>query len=122
MLEVVEVVPDLLPNVLAGDRIAMLHLRPPRDARPDGVAQTVERYLSDHRRYIPHHLGARADEVHVASQDIPELRQLVQSRPPKPPADPRYPLFIIALPCGVRKSRLRAPHRTELTEEEDLAS
>ena len=43
-------------------------------------------------------LGTRADDRHVAAQDVPELRQLVEVEPAQPAADRRAPRVVVARP------------------------
>jgi len=63
-------------------------------------------------------LGARADEVHVAAQDVDELRQLVQPVFPQHSAERRYAGVIGLGPhLGVSVRPVPA-HRAELVDRE----
>src|SRR5205085_3866222 len=79
VLHVVEVVLQLLPCVLDGSAVGVLYLRPARKARRYQVALLVEWNLLGELLDEVRPLGARADEVHLAAEDVPELRYLVHA-------------------------------------------
>src|SRR5437764_12708075 len=79
MLDVVEVVAQLFHGVLARGAVAVLHLRPPGEARLDGVALLVERNLLRQLLDEERAFRTRPDEAHVAADDVPQLRQLVEA-------------------------------------------
>src|ERR1043165_6921324 len=73
---------DVIQVVLdahADRRIAApaVHLRPAGDAGADFVAEHVVRELGAELFAELRPLGARADHAHLAGDDVPELRQLV---------------------------------------------
>src|SRR5947207_3065899 len=88
VLDVIEVVLDALVE----RRVAApaVHLRPAGHARLHFVPQHVLRNavlrLLDELRA----LGTRSDDRHVAAQDVPELRQLVEVRAPQKLAERRH--------------------------------
>ena len=73
----------------------------------------------------------RPDEAHLAAEDVPELRQLVEAQPAEPPADPRPPGVVLELEDGlvelVEVDQLAEPlvgaddHRPELDHHERAA-
>src|SRR5262249_15816464 len=72
VLDVVEVVLDaLVDGGVAGRAV---HLRPAGDARLHAVAEHVLRDLVLELAHEGRPLGARADDRHVAGEDVPELR------------------------------------------------
>src|SRR5258706_8253567 len=75
VLDVVEVVFDALGQ--ARVPAPAVNLRPARDAAPHAVAEHVLRELLLEGAYELRPLGTRADERHVAHEDVHELRQLV---------------------------------------------
>src|SRR5262249_57898794 len=113
-----EVVPQLLHRVLDARAVAVLDLRPAGDARPDGVTLHVEgdlaRELLDEERTF----GPRADEAHVALEDVPELGQFVEPRHPDEAADPRHAFVFVARPDGPARLLGVGPHRSKLVERE----
>src|SRR2546428_780411 len=92
VLDVIEVVTHLLDLFLEAVRVAVPDLCPPGDAGPHRRTERVERDLLCEQRDVRGGMRPRADEVHVAAQDVDELRQLVEpeaSPPfPHPPAPP----------------------------------
>ena len=62
-------------------------------------------------------LRPRTDERHLAADDVPQLRQLVELRPPQEPAEPRDPR--VAGRRDPRAGRCRPDaHRAQLVERE----
>src|SRR5688572_17738069 len=87
MLDVVQVVLQLLHGVFDASPVGVADLRPAGESGLDDVALTIER---DRPRQFAHErrtLGTRSDKAHLALQYVPELRQLVDPRPAKNPAD-----------------------------------
>src|SRR5262245_57782440 len=81
VLDVPDVQLDPLGPRQAG---AAVDLRPPGEARLDGEPEALARgVLLD----LVAERRPRADEAHVATQDVPELRQLVEREPPEDAAD-----------------------------------
>jgi hypothetical protein len=106
--------------------VAAAHLREARqtgtDDEPLPVRRQLERQLLEEARPD----RARADEGHVAAQDVPELRQLVELRPLQPAPDLRVlelgPLHEL-LPEERAQPRLRvALQRAELDDCEQAAA
>ena len=54
----------------------------------------------------------RPEQVHLAAQDVDELRQLVEPRGTQPPADPRQTVALSAAhsECGAVAATLGQPH------------
>jgi hypothetical protein len=68
-------VPDVeSESLFPTESIPAIHLGPTSDSRFDFVAASLFWAVP---RQVIHQEGPRANETHVASQDIPELRQFV---------------------------------------------
>src|SRR5215213_1529724 len=81
--EVLDVV--VVPLGSIGDRgltAQTVHLRPPRDAGLDAVALVVAIYAALELRHELGALGTWPAEAHLRLDDVDELRQLVDRRPP----------------------------------------
>ena len=107
-------VPDVeLDPIGPWERGAPLHLRPAgepgSDLEPAALVSVVLLDLVAKRR-------ARPDDAHVAAQDVPELRQLVDRRTPENAADARDAR--VALVDGEPRAELLGPmnHRPQLQE------
>ncbi len=87
MLYVVEIVAKLTVGV--GDVAAGLttRLRPAGQAGADEVTQTIMRQELFESANLLGPLGRRADQGHVAANDVPELRDPGQMRMTQEPAD-----------------------------------
>ena len=68
-----------------------------QDALPGRIAQI----------HVARDLGARTDERHVAPDDVPELRQLVELRPAQEPSDRRDPVVPARGHLRARRARRR---------------
>src|SRR5262245_40469022 len=80
-------VPDVeLDPLLPWQRRPTVHLRPARQARPHLEAAPLALRV---RVHLVAESRAGADQAHLAAEHIPELRQLVERRPPEQAADPR---------------------------------
>src|SRR5690625_551067 len=79
VLHVPEVEGELL---LPFQRIAAVDLRPAGDPRPHVMAAPLALTVE---WQVLHQQWARPHEAHVAAQDVPELRQLVQRACTEPP-------------------------------------
>ena len=95
--------------------VPAVHLRPPCDARPDLVTPAL---LLGVQGQVLHQQRTRPDETHVAHQDVPQLRQLIQARRAQEPAEPAEPDFV-----GQRDAMLIAgiAHRSKLVHDERFA-
>ena len=69
-------------------------LRPTRDARLDVLADVV--VVDEHRviLVVCDGMRTRADQGHLAAQDIDQLRQLVDARLPEPTPNPRHATIV----------------------------
>src|SRR5438270_1296600 len=98
MLDVEKVVLQSLERNLDACAVRVADLRPAGQAGPHAVAQSVERngraQLADEFRP----LRPGTDEAHYTAQDIPELRQLVEPRPPEDAADTRHAVVVRSRP------------------------
>ena len=92
-----------------------MYLRPAREPRADvePVALVVVVLL-----HLVPQCRTRADDAHVAPQDVPELRELVDRGPAQDPTDPRDPA--VALVDRVAGADVLGPddHRAELEDVE----
>ena len=82
-----------LDHVVVPDGVRPSHLPRSGDPRPDGVAppsHRVEGLRCDGE-------GAGADQAHVATQHVDELRQLVDREPSDDPANRRDPRVVTQL-------------------------
>src|SRR3954471_6244333 len=86
-LDVLEVELDLALDVLKAGIIGLVDLRPARDARLHPLTLRIQRNLFPKLREDRRTLRARADNVHVAAEDVPQLRELVETRLAKELAD-----------------------------------
>src|SRR5215210_5767815 len=68
-------------------------LGPAGDPRLDAVPFRVAVDASLEALDVVHPLGTRADERHLADEDVPELRQLVEREAPEEASDARAALF-----------------------------
>src|SRR5205085_9482943 len=93
------------------------HLRPAGDPRLDEVAPRPERdgLLQLGQELRP--LGPGPDDRHVALQYVPELRQLVDPRPPQEATEPGRARVALLRP---RRAAFLGvgPHRPELVDRE----
>src|SRR5687768_12664345 len=89
ILDVEQVELQLLHRVLDAGAVGVAHLRPSGQARLDDMALAVERNL--HLEVLDElgTLRAGSDQAHVAAQHVPQLRQLVEARPPHEAAQRR---------------------------------
>ena len=77
------------------------------------------RCLNCSTKYGP--LRTRADDRHVAAQDVPELRQLVEVEAAQPAADRRAPRVVVAGPDRAGGVLGAFVHRAELVDLEGAA-
>src|SRR4051812_23382818 len=66
-------------------------------------------------------LRPRTDERHVAFEDVPELRQLVEIEASQHPAERRAPWIVVARPDGAGLAFGVVVHRSKLVDRERLA-
>src|SRR5215204_5878404 len=77
MLEVVQIVAQLLGRPLDVRCVGVTDLRPAGDTGLDEVPASPERNLVGQLVQELRPLGPRADDAHLATQDVPKLRELV---------------------------------------------
>src|SRR2546426_3205762 len=124
---VLEVVAYLAAHVTHRRVVALVDLCPARDARPNALAALVALDLLAQVHKDGGLLGPRADDVHVAHQDVEQLGQLVQAELPQHPAYGRYPPIIgggprLGIPRPGREHRAELIHRERLTALIDVAT
>src|SRR4051812_16827288 len=119
VLDVIEVVLD--PLLERGIAAPAVDLRPAGDAGLDLVAQHVLRNAVLELLDEIGALGPRADDRHIAAEDVPELRQFVEVKPAEPLADRRAARVVVARPD--RAGLVLGPlvHRAEFVDVERLA-
>src|SRR3954471_21517024 len=66
-------------------------------------------------------LGPRADHAHVAAEDVPQLRQFVEARPPEEPTDRRDAGVVAVRPHRAGFRFGISDHRSELVHGERAA-
>src|SRR5258708_14078788 len=79
VLDVVKLVLQLLPRVFDRRAVRILDLRPAGQARRDQMPLFVIRNFLSQLGHKMRTLRTRADKAHVAAQDVPELRNLVDA-------------------------------------------
>ena len=98
MLQVVEVVTELPGGAFIRTRVAAAHLGPARDAGLHQAAALIvweaALELSDERRL----LRPWTDQRHVATEHVPELRELVDVQLAHQPADGENAIVVAAGP------------------------
>src|SRR6266568_2500947 len=92
MPDIIEIIFELLDCVLVALAVRIIHLRPAGDTRFYQVPEMIKRNcpLIAFGAFIP--LRAWTDQAHVALEDIPKLRQLVEpqfAQPTPKGSDPR---------------------------------
>src|SRR6185437_3475694 len=95
VLDVKEIVSEFVAVVLEGREVASLRLRPAGSARLDRPALRVQRNLSREVQLLIGNKRARPDEIHLAEQNIVELRKLVQTALAQPTADASDSLIVL---------------------------
>src|SRR5438132_3692870 len=103
VLDVVQIVLELFQRVVDGRSVAVFDLSPARDPRLDGKPLHVEGDLLLKVLDELWPLRARPDEAHVPHEDVEELRELIQTRPPQEGSHTRH-----------SRVALRGPHRPGL--------
>lgn len=78
MLQVIKIKFEPAQHLLRRIRIAIIERRIRRYARPDLIQKRVARISANDLFNIEATLRTRTDKSHIAAQDIPQLRQLVQ--------------------------------------------
>src|SRR5688572_19089978 len=119
VLNVIQVVLDTLFE--RGVAAPAVDLGPAGDSGLHLVAQHVLRdavleLLDEERPFRP-----RADDRHIAAEDVEELRQFVEIEPSQPASDWRRPRVVLARPDGAGGVFRAQVHRTEFVDVEGLA-
>jgi len=115
MADVVEVVLKLLDCVLVALAIRIIHLRPAGDPRFHQLPEMIKwnLFLIPFGALDP--LRARADQAHVALEDIPKLRQLIEPQFPQRSSGMRYAGIILPrVKIGRLLVQVAHEHRAEL--------
>src|SRR5947207_369779 len=99
MADVLEVEGELAAHVVLIAVVREVHLGPPGDPGPDPLAALVPLDALTQVHEDLGLLGSWPHDVHVALQDVPELRELVEPQPPQHPADRRHAIVVGAWPC-----------------------
>src|SRR6266478_5317774 len=100
--DVEEVEPHLLDLFVQAVGVAIADLGPAGGARTDRAADRVVRDVLAEQGEIADRMRPRHDQVHVAAQDVDELRQLVEPEPAQPVADAGDSILILPDPLRVR--------------------
>ena len=100
--DVAEVQADALAE---GEVVSPADLREPGETGAHGLAEAARVLCKG--GHLLRHPGARADEAHVAEQDVEKLRQLIQRGGAQQAAYPRGARFIRQQLAGFRVARVR---------------
>src|SRR5260370_18584061 len=113
VLDVVEVVLQLDNGVLDGVTVFVIDLRPARNSRLDAMALAVvgNLLLEFSDEFGP--LRARADDRHIAPQDVEQLRQLIQMELAQPSSYGRNSGIVLLGPHRAAVSLGIGPHGAE---------
>src|SRR5260370_9387983 len=113
VLDVVEVVFQLDNGALDGAPGFVIDLRPARNSRLDAMALAVvgNLLLEFSDEFRP--LRARADDRHIAPQDVEQLRQLIHVELAQPSSDGRNAGIVLLGPDRAAVSLVLGPHGAE---------
>src|SRR5437879_2356917 len=121
VLDVVQIVLELFQRVVDGRSVAVLDLSPARDPRLDGKPLHVERDLLLKVLDELWPLRARSDEAHVPHEDVEELRELIQTCPPKKGSHTRHSRVALRGPYRPGLLLGVVAHGPKLVQDEDTA-
>src|SRR5271155_165473 len=114
--QVIELVLQLLEGVQLRRPVVILDLRPPSDTRSHEVAGVVEGDYFAQLRDVSRLLRAGPDDGEIATQHVPDLRELVDVESPQHPPDGAEPVVI---GFGPARRCLARAHRAELVNHEN---
>src|SRR5262245_21818149 len=114
MLDVEEVVLQLLCCVFDAGAVRVAHLCPAGQSGTNHVPLAVERNLLAQLLDELGPLRPGADEAHVARDDVPQLRQLVETRASDEAPDPRHARIVLLGPYGTSAGFGVLAHRPKL--------
>src|ERR1019366_6914471 len=86
-----------LELLLPSETVTAVPLRPAGDSRPHFMTTPLERGVSGR---VFGEQGSWTDKAHVALNHVPELRQLIEARASKEPAQRRQPPFVRQQPAA----------------------
>ena len=121
MLDVEEVVAELPRRAGLRAGVAAANLRP---AGEPGLDEAPAAVVPEALLEVDHDLGAlgaRPDERHLPSEDVPELGELVDVRAPEHPADRGDPTVVRGRPACATIGLGVDPHASQLDHLERLA-
>src|ERR1043166_6047400 len=98
MTHIKQVVLKLLHLVVERQTVAPVHLCPTGDTRSHLSPASKERKPRLKVRDLVADVWPRSDQTHLAAQDIPALRQLIQTSRSEKPANRRRAIAALALP------------------------
>ena len=113
MLKIVEIMFKLNPAVLNRSAILIINLRPAGQARTRMMPEII---VWDSFHEIADDFGSlrsRSNKAHMATENVDELRQLVDPETAEQAANPRDPWVIFAVPSRVAH---RLPHPSSCCE------
>ena len=99
-----------------------IDLSHPRNPRSNGVPVIVAIEFLGQRRDELRPLGTRADDPHIAPNDVPELREFIEVQMAKPPPDRGDATVILRRPNGASSGFGVADHAPQFVEPERLAA
>ena len=100
MLDVVEVVLKFFLGFGEGGAVSIADLGPPCESRTNERAQVIERQLFGEPGDEFGSLRPGADEAHVAAQNVPQLRYLIDAALAQKHADPGDSRIVLGGPLG----------------------
>src|SRR5437867_6151049 len=116
LLDVIQIVLELGVRVLDGIAVGEIDLRPAGDARAHSEPQAEVGDLLFEQIDEMRALGARADDAHLALQDVDELRDLVDARAPEESSHRRYAVVPLLRPLSAAFPLRVGDHRPKLLE------
>src|SRR5882672_10040536 len=121
LADILEIVVQLLPDIIYAAVVCAIDLGPARDSGQHALAERVLLYLLAEGRENRELLRARAHDVHIADEYVPELRQLVKPELAQHAAYGRHARIVALGPDLGRRCDVD-PHRAELVHRERPAA
>src|SRR5688500_15334219 len=121
VLDVEEVILELFQRVFDAGPIRVTDLRPAGNAGLDNVTLAVKADLASQFRDEFRPFRTWPDKTHIATQDVPQLRQFVEARASKQRTYRSHPLVAHFRPNCSSMALGVHTHRSEFVDDEDLS-